>query len=78
MLDTLQVEIVKNSLQARQEDMQILEVKKNEANAAIEEIRRRLLDDLGQAIKVHQDSIDRLDGSTRGTRVLSDELFQAT
>lgn len=76
MLDTLQVEIVKNSLQARQEDMQILEVKKNEANAAIEEIRRRLLDDLGQAIKVHQESIDRLDGSTRGTRVLSDELFQ--
>jgi hypothetical protein len=56
--------------------MQILEVKKNEANAAIEEIRRRLLDDLGQAIKVHQESIDRLDGSTRGTRVLSDELFQ--
>jgi uncharacterized protein (DUF3084 family) len=75
MLDTMQAEIVRNSLQVRQEDMLFLEDKKNEAKAAIEEIRGRLLDDLGQAIKVHQESLDRLDGSTRGAQELSEQLL---
>jgi hypothetical protein len=75
MLDTLQAEIVRNSLQVRQEDMLFLEDQKNEAKAAIEEIRGRLLDDLGQAIKVHQESLDRLDGSTRGAQELSEQLL---
>jgi hypothetical protein len=76
MLDTLQNEIVKNSLQARQEDMQFLEEKKNEAKAAIEEIRGKLLDDLGQAISLQQESVGRLDGSTRGAQILTEQLMQ--
>ena len=75
-LEKLQTELLKSALAERKADNLYLESQKAAANTIIEQLREKLLRDLGSAIESQKNVINELKEPTLKASIASQELLQ--